>query len=174
MNRKQKIRMTKRILAAVLGAAVIILSLSALFEFPIGFWLTKDQQADRLMEQKQFMEAAATYEDSHRQGIAYYRAGEFKESAAAFARTDDAESAFNRGNALIMMGKYDDAILSYDRALQFSPDWQAAKENRAIAIARRDRMATPDDDAGGTGGQLAADELVFDDKAKNSNSKRRN
>ncbi len=67
-----------------------------------------------------------------------------------------------------MSGKYDDAIKSYERALQRLPDWTAAQVNRSIAVARRDRMAPPEDDAGGTGGQLEADEIVFDDRAKNA------
>ena len=81
---------------------------------------------------------------------------------------DEPESAFNRGNALVMLGKYDEAIGSFDRALQLQPGWQAAEENRALAVARRDQLKPPDDDAGGTGGQLEADEIVFDDRAKES------
>ena len=35
-------------------------------------------------------------------------------------------------------------------------------------MARRDRLTPPDDDAGGTGGQLEADAIVFDNRAKNA------
>ena len=103
-----------------------------------------------------------------RQGMAAYRAGDFKAAAAAFARHDTSEAVFNRGNALVMSGQYADAIESYDRALQLRPDWTAAQVNRSIAVARRDRLTPPEDDAGGTGGQLEADEIVFDNRAKNA------
>jgi hypothetical protein len=33
-------------------------------------------------------------------------------------------------------------------------------------------MVPPKDDAGGTGGQLAADEIVFDDRAKSASQTR--
>ena len=55
-----------------------------------------------------------------------------------------------------------DAIDAYDRALQFRPAWREAIENRVLAVLRRNRMQPPDDDAGGTGGELEADEIVFD------------
>jgi Ca-activated chloride channel family protein len=100
--------------------------------------------------------------------VALYRDGQFKEAAAAFARVDSPEAAFDRGNALLMHGKYSDAIASYDRALQRRPDWHEAKANRDLAEARRQMLEPPKDDAGGTGGQLPADEIVFDDRVKQS------
>lgn len=152
----------------VLLAALSLFAIMALAGRPVDFWSTTDQQADKLFSADRFAEAAELYADPTRQGVAHYRAGQFKQAAAAFARVDEPEAAFDRGNALVMLGKYEDAIKSYDRALQFQPQWQQAKDNRAVAVARRDRMAPPEDDAGGTGGELAADEIVFDDRAKNA------
>ena len=133
-----------------------------------NLWLTPDQQAQRLFDEKKYGEAAKRFSVPIRQGIAYYRAGNFPQAAAAFARRDTPLGAFNRGNALVMLGKYDDAITSYDRALQLRPDWGAPQANRALAVARRDRLRAPQDDAGGTGGQLEADAIVFDDRATNA------
>jgi Ca-activated chloride channel homolog len=67
-----------------------------------------------------------------------------------------------------MLGKYSDAIVSYDHALHQHPDWREAKANRDLAEARRRRLEPPKDDAGGTGGQLEADEIVFDDRPQKS------
>jgi Ca-activated chloride channel homolog len=131
-------------------------------------WLTPDQQGARLMARQQYAEAAKHFEDSLWQGAAKYRAGQFKEAAAAFARVDSPAAAFDRGNALVMAGKYSDAIVSYDRALQRRPDWHEAKANRNLAEARRKMLESPKDDAGGTGGQLEADEIVFDDRPQQS------
>jgi Ca-activated chloride channel family protein len=98
--------------------------------------------------------------------VALYRDGQFKEAAAAFARVSSPEAVFDRGNALLMHGKYAEAIASYDRALQRRPDWPEARANRNLAEARRKLLAPPEDDAGGTGGQEKADEYVFDDRPK--------
>ena len=62
----------------------------------------------------------------------------------------------------MLLGRYDDAIANYDRALELRPDWPAAATNRAIAVVRRERRNVKGDDAGGTDGKLGADEFVFD------------
>lgn len=120
------------------------------------------------MREGRYAEAAELYDDPIGAGIAYFRNAEFEKAAAEFGRVDNALAAYNRGNAQVMFGKYDAAILSYDRALQFESDWKEAKENRAIAVARRDRLNPDSNNEGGTGGELGADEIVFDDRTKNS------
>jgi Ca-activated chloride channel family protein len=100
--------------------------------------------------------------------VALYRAGQFKEAAAALARLDTPEAVFDRGNALVMLGKYAEAIASYDHALQRRPDWPEAQANRALAEARLKQLAPPADDAGGTSGQVEADEYTFDDRPQQS------
>jgi Ca-activated chloride channel homolog len=108
-----------------------------------NLWLTLDQQGARLLARQQYAEAAKHFRDPLWQGTALYRDGQFKEAAAAFARVDAPEAAFDRGNALLMHGKYSDAIASYDRALQRRPDWREAKANRDLAEARRKMLAPP-------------------------------
>jgi Ca-activated chloride channel family protein len=120
------------------------------------------------MARQQYAEAAKRFRDPLWQGVAEYRDGQFKEAAAAFARVDSPEAAYDRGNALVMAGKYTDAIVSYDRALQQRPNWHAAQANRDLAEARRKMLEPPNDDAGGTGGQMEADEIVFDDRPQQS------
>jgi Ca-activated chloride channel family protein len=122
-------------------------------------WLTPDQRADRLYREGKFTAAANAYQDPARQGVAWYRAGDFKAAAAAFARDGTPEGAYDRGNALVMQGKYDDAVKSYDRALALRPGWVEAADNRAIAVVRRDRLKAEGGDA--TGGQVKPDEIVF-------------
>jgi Ca-activated chloride channel family protein len=133
-----------------------------------NLWLTPDQQGARLMARQQYAEAAKHFQDPLWQGTALYRDGQFKEAAAAFARVDSPQAVFDRGNALLMHGKYSDAIASYDRALQRLPDWREAKANRDLAEARHKMLEPPKDDAGGTGGQVKPDEIVFDDRPQQS------
>ncbi len=131
-------------------------------------WRTPDQQGQQLFEQGHYAAAAERFTDPVRRGAALYRAGDFEAAAAAFARVDSAEAAFNRGNALVLLGRYEAAIDAFQRALQLSPDWPAAQTNLAIAEARLAAMAPPDDDAGGTGGKLAADEIVMDSTGRSA------
>lgn len=129
-------------------------------------WFTPDQRADRLFREGKFAEAASAYRDPYRRGVALYRGGDFKEAAAAFATVATPEAAFDRGNSLVMLGKYADAVRSYDRALALRTPWAECEENRAVAVVRRDRLKFSGGDA--TGGEVKADKIVFE-KGKNSN-----
>ena len=65
-----------------------------------SLWFTPDQQAQRLMNRGDFPAAAETFRDQLRQGVAWYRAGEFEKAEQAFARSGTPEAEFNRGNCL--------------------------------------------------------------------------
>jgi Ca-activated chloride channel family protein len=162
---------TRRIATAVLLAMTLAGLAYGSWHNPT-FWRTANQRGDALMAQKAFRQAAAAYSDPWRIGVAQYRNGDFKEAAQTFARVPGAAGAFNQGNALLMHGKYDDAIASYDRALGFQPGWQDAVDNKALAAARKKRM----DDAGEDRAQESADaynpdDTVVDEKGEDGESK---
>ena len=130
------------------------------------WWLTPDQQGQMLFNSGDFAAAAETFTDSERRGAAYYRAGDFESAATVFGRIRTAQAAYNRGNALVMLGRYEEAIASFEQALGMNPGWVEAEQNRDIALARKELLAPPESDDGGTGGQLEADEIVFDDTGR--------
>ena len=130
-----------------------------------SLWFTPDQQGQRLMQRGDFPAAAETFLDPMRQGVAWFRAGEFEKAEQAFARVDSPEAEFNRGNCLIMRGKYPEATEQFDKALKDRPDWEDAKVNREIAVARAKLTEQKGGDMGDQ--KIGADEIVFD-KRKNS------
>jgi Ca-activated chloride channel family protein len=130
------------------------------------WWMTPDQRGGRLFEQARYLEAAEVFESPQRRGVAFFRGGDFESAATVFGRIGSPEAAYNRGNALVMLGRYDEAIQSYEDALNARPGWTEAGENLAIARVRLERLAPPESDEGGTGGQLEADEIVFDDTGR--------
>jgi Ca-activated chloride channel family protein len=152
------------------GPKTLLLVLAATFVAGCSadWWATPDQQGQRLLDRGEFAGAAERFHDPMRRGVAFYRAGRFKEAAGAFGRVPTAEGAFNRGNALVMAGNYTEAMNSYDRALELRPDWPAAQQNREIARLRLERLHPDVDPSSGTGGEMKADDIVFDDKAKSS------
>jgi Ca-activated chloride channel family protein len=158
----------KRAMVAMLGIlpGLLLLPGSAGASGFADLWLTPDQQGDRLLAQARFPEAAEAYEDPARRAAAWYRGGDFERAAAVWGSLATAEAAFNRGNALVFLGRYEEAIASYDLALDRQADWPEARENREIARLRLERLQPPDDDAGGTGGKLGADEIRFDDTGR--------
>jgi Ca-activated chloride channel family protein len=128
----------------------------------LDLWLTPDQQAQRAFDAGDFERAAGLYRDPLRAGVALYRAGDFERAAWTFGHADSAEAHYNRGNALLLLGLYDAAIAAYDQALARRAEWVEALENRTLAEQRKARLEFSGDDAGGTGGKLAADDYVFD------------
>jgi Ca-activated chloride channel homolog len=157
-------------------AVRVVVVLSLLAVLAVGtlrnpdFWSLPDRRGDRLMQAKQFKEAAETYDEPWRIAVAQYRNGDFQDAAATFARVPGADGAFDQGNALLMHGAYDDAIESYDRALGFRPGWQQAEENKALAEARKKRI----DDAGAdrereSAGAYDPDETVMEPNGEEPN-----
>lgn len=124
--------------------------------------LTPDQEAYRLYEAGKYEAAAVGFADPMWSGTALFRQGEFEQAAGVFAGYETPEAAFNQGNALVMLGKYDEAIARYDRSLELRPDWEPAANNREIAVIRAASLVREGGDM--TGGMLGADEIVFSDK----------
>lgn len=147
---------------ACLGALALLVAWHQL-----GFrdlWLTPDQRGRLLMSGNRPADAAKAFRDPLWRGVALFRAGEFKDAAQSFAARDTAEGAFDQGNALVMLGQYDDAMKRYDRALALRPAWQAALTNREIARIRGERKKLQGGETGNTDNK--PDEIVFDKTKK--------
>jgi Ca-activated chloride channel family protein len=131
-----------------------------------GLWFTPEQQGQRLMKRGDFVAAAKLFQDPMRQGVAWFRAGEFEKAEQAFARLATPEAEYNRGNCLVMRGKYEQAIERFDLALSLRPNWTYAETNRSIAVAR---AKLTERKGGDMGDQLiGADEVVYDKNNKQS------
>jgi Ca-activated chloride channel family protein len=127
-------------------------------------WLWPDQRGRWLMHADRPAEAAEAFRDPLWRGVALFRAGDFKGAAQAFAARDTAEGAFDQGNALVMLGQYDDALKRYDRALALRPNWPDAVKNREIARIRGERRKTEGGITDNT--ESKPDEVVFDKTKK--------
>jgi len=69
-----------------------------------GLWFSPDQQAQRLLDQGEYQQAANKFTRPEHIGTALYLAGDFKNAAAVLGRSSSAEAHYNRGNAHIMLG----------------------------------------------------------------------
>ena len=121
--------------------------------------LTSDQKGYRLFHKEKFTLAADEFSTLLWKGAAMYRAGDFVKASAAFSGIDSAEGALNHGNSLVMLGKYEEAIERYERALTLKPGWAPAQNNLAIAKGRAKTLEKKGGEM--TGGKLGADEYVF-------------
>lgn len=127
-------------------------------------WMSPDQRGRYLFERGRYAAAAGVFFDPMWRGVAQMRAGDFKAAEQTFAGMDTADGAYDQANALVMLGKYQDAVGRYDRALELRPGWSQAQANRHIAQLRAERMKAPGADAGDQ--REGADAIVYDKDAK--------
>jgi Ca-activated chloride channel homolog len=157
----------KTVRTLALACAAILLGALGLATWAMGWdglWSTPDQRGRRLFEAGRYAEAGKTFADPMWAGVSHFRAGAFKEAAEMFGGLDTPQSAFDQGNALVMLGKYEDAMARYDRALALRPDCPEAAANRELARLRAERMKLPGSDAGDQ--REGADKIVFDKDKK--------
>jgi Ca-activated chloride channel homolog len=95
-------------------------------------WATREQQAQQLLESKKAAEAAPLFSDPRRRAYAELEAGQYAKAAEHLAPFKDADSQYNRGNALAHTGKLQDALAAYDAALAQSAGNRDVKRNRDL------------------------------------------
>ncbi|MDR7192208.1 VWA domain-containing protein [Luteimonas terrae] len=78
-----------------------------------------------------------------RDGAAAYREKRYEDALQAWADLPGIDAAYNRGNALARLGRFDEAIAAYDEALSQQPGMADALANRAAVEAARKRKPPP-------------------------------
>ncbi len=126
-------------------------------------WLNPDQQGRLYFERGDFAQAAERFADPMWKGVALYQAGKYAPAIEAFARVDSPESWFDQGNALARLGKYPQAVKSYQQALKARPDWEEAKHN--LSLVKKLIPPKKDEDYG-QAPDLPPDQIKFDDLGK--------
>ncbi|WP_416308217.1 vWA domain-containing protein [Neptunicella sp. SCSIO 80796] len=95
-------------------------------------WQRPDQQGQRAFDNQQYAQAAEQFNNPMWQGSAYYKNGDYQAALDAFSQLDSAEALYNQGNALAQLNQIDDAIEAYRQALEKQPDFEDAKQNKAL------------------------------------------
>ena len=98
-------------------------------------WLRSDQQAAAALAKGDANTAASVARSPDWHGTATFRSGDYASAAADYANVDGADGAYNEGNALAKLGRYDEAIAAYDRALEIAPGMEDAKANKEAVEA---------------------------------------
>jgi Ca-activated chloride channel homolog len=108
------------------------------FVFVLGISMlpAPDVAADEAMDLYQrgeFITAAPLFDDPLWQGNAWFRAGHYREAAAAYQLAGDSPVArYNLGNSLAYQQEFAAALDAYDQALQQDPALEDARINRAL------------------------------------------
>ncbi len=129
------------------------------------WWLTPDQQGRLAYQRGEYALAAQRFSDPLWKGLAFYASQDFTSAAAWFATVETAYGYFYLGNALAHLGRLVDAVDAYQQALALDPGLAEAAANRDWVAGLAALAEQEYEDAGGTGGKLGADDVVFSDRA---------
>lgn len=115
---------------------VIILLMPAISIYGNEYFNNAEQSAKELFDAGEYDEAARTFQDCYRKGVAHYKAGQFAEAEHMFRESSRIEvashAAYNLGNALALQHKLKEAVAAYEAVLSQWPDHVKAKENLEI------------------------------------------
>ena len=146
------------------GVTLILSVIWVLFFYDKGLerlFVTADQRGYHQYEKQNYLDAAKDFENISFKGASYFRAAEFKNAVSVYQNLSSREDTYNLGNAYVMLGNYDNAIETYERALEIDPDFKEAQENLVVAKARK-ILKEPENDGLQGVGALGADEIVYD------------
>jgi Ca-activated chloride channel family protein len=124
-------------------------------------FMTANQSGYRYYENKNYINAAKDFENLSFKGASYFRAAEFKNAKSLYQNLSSKEDTYNLGNTFVMLGDYENAIKTYERALEIDPSFKEAHENLIVAKARK-ILKEPENDGQQGAGLLGADDIVYD------------
>jgi Ca-activated chloride channel family protein len=118
-------------LMTIAFASCVSLPVSDLHAAALGdLWQRADQQTAAALASGDAKKAAEIAPTPAWHGSAAYRNGDYEAAATDYAKVDGADGAYNKGNALAKLGRYEDAIAAYDEALKVAPEMADAQANR--------------------------------------------
>ncbi len=95
-------------------------------------WKTKDQQAQALMDQGLYEDAAALYESPTHKAYANYQAGNYDATVTLTEAKQDLINLYNQANALAKQHKLEEALEKYNEVLNKAPNHEDARHNKAL------------------------------------------
>jgi Ca-activated chloride channel homolog len=91
-------------------------------------WYSKEYQGQLLENADRFEEAADKFEDIQHKAAAYYKAGNYEAAEELFEMDSSAAGQYNRGLALAKMGRYEEALNSFHKAISLDTSLTARAE----------------------------------------------
>jgi Ca-activated chloride channel family protein len=141
-------------------------------------WQTKDQQAQKTFAQDP-AKAAEMFEDPNWKASSFYRAKDYQQAADSFSVDTDAsakqqaESLFNRGNALAHAGELEKAIDAYEQSLALDGELADAEFNKALVEKLLQQKEQQDsDEKENSDEQQNSDEQTDSDKKQDSDQQK--
>lgn len=137
-------------------------------------WLNQDQRAYQDLQEGNAQTAAESFASKPWQGAAFYRNGDYENAAKALSSCDTPLCHYNRGNALALTKKYEEAIQEYETALAQDPNFQDAQFNLDLIKKLMEQQNQSDSDQNQENNQNNQDQKNSDKNQKPSSQKSEN
>ena len=130
------------------------------------WFFTPDQQGWMAYRDKDFALASELFRDPNWVAFTKFKAGKYAEAAEAYGRIETPQGALGEGMARLRNREYREGVRAFEKALKHDPDFEAAKENLAVAqaIVAFVEDAQSQSDTGEEAG-IGADDVVFDNES---------
>jgi len=93
-------------------------------------WQNNDQRASQLFEGGEHTAAAELFDNPQWQASSKYRGGDYAGALETWQQLEGDDADYNRANTLARLGRYDDALATYQRLLEQNPAHQDARYNK--------------------------------------------
>ena len=128
------------LLPALLGGALLTYSPKSMAFGWDDLWQTDNQKGQALLQSGQPEQAAETFKDPNWQAVSQYKAQNFEAAEELFATGESADDLYNLGNSQARQQKLDEAIASYQKALELNPQLEDAKFNLDLVKQLKDQQ----------------------------------
>lgn len=109
-------------------------------------WQRRDQRGAAALADGDYDRAADLLKDPNWKATAEYRGGDFPTSAELWESVDTPDGHYNQGNALALQGPelFEQAIASYEKALNMDPNHEDARYNRDLLLQQQQQQQNQD------------------------------
>lgn len=97
-----------------------------------NLWKNQDQRAAEMLQQGDGAQAAELFTDQNWKAAAHYRAGEYDKALQELQSQQSSDALYNQANALAKLGKLQESLDTYDKALNKDPNNEDASYNRKL------------------------------------------
>lgn len=118
-----------------------------------GLWLTPDQQAFRAFNRGDTDTARKLFENPDWKAAAEYASGDYDRALESLQGKTSGNAAYNRGNSLARMGRFQEALEQYNEVLETDPQHEDALHNRELIEQLMQQQSQQDSGEGDSAGK---------------------
>lgn len=134
-------------------AALLLVCLTSIASTPTAkadildeLFLNENQKGKKQLKNKEYDKAYNHFQDPSWKSVAAYKNEDYQSAVDILSAPKTAVDYYNKANALTRAGEYDEALKSYEEAIELDPDFEDAKANHQIAQKLKEQQEQQSED----------------------------